>query len=263
MMKKIAFFLALGLMVLSSCNSSEKLLYFQDLQSGESLSTQAIEPLKFKPNDKLSIIVSSAATPEVAMNYNLAVAQRNIGAASSTSSSNGVGIYTVDEHGDIDIPSLGRVHVADLTRSEVALKVQDLFKQGILNDAVVTVNSYDQFITVTGEVAKPGRININRDNLTLLEAIGMAGDLTIYGRRDRVLVLRQEGNETKSYYVDLRTKDVMNSPVYNLRQNDYIYVEPNNVRMGQSTSHENSLRQIGTWMSITSFLTTLAILIFK
>ena len=99
--------------------------------------------------------------------------------------------------------------------------------------------------------------------MTLLEALGAAGDLTIQARRDRVLVMRQSGNETQSYYVDLRSKDVFNSPVYNLRQNDYIYVEPNQVRISQSTYNENSFRQVSTWVSISSLLISLGILIFK
>ena len=89
------------------------------------------------------------------------------------------------------------------------------------------------------------------------------GDLTIQARRDRILVMRQEGDETKSYYVDIRSKDIMNSPAYNLRQNDIIVVEPNPMRIGQSTYNENSVRQISTWLSVSSVLISIAILIFK
>ena len=114
-----------------------------------------------------------------------------------------------------------------------------------------------------GEVRNPGKQTITKDRLTIIEALGAAGDLTIHGCRDNILVLRQEGNETKSYYVDLRSKDVMNSPVYNLRQNDVVYVQPNKVKMGQSTNNDNSLRTISTWISIASFLMSLGVIVLK
>ncbi|MBR1593617.1 MAG: polysaccharide biosynthesis/export family protein [Alloprevotella sp.] len=251
-----------AMLLLCGCHSAEKVIYFQDIESGEALPTRVIEALKLQNGDKVSILVSSAATPDVAGHYNLVLAQNSVGTA-SRSSQNYVSVYTIDENGEVDIPSLGRTRIAGLTRSEAAQKVQNIFRNGILNDAVVTVSAYDQFVTVLGEVKNPGRVAITKDNMTLLEAIGAVGDLTIQGRRDRVLVMRQEGNETQSYYVDLRSKDVFNSPVYNLRQNDYIYVEPNNVRISQSTYNENSFRQVSTWVSISSLLISLGILIFK
>lgn len=261
-MRKVLPLLAATLLLLSGCHSAEKVIYFQDIESGEALPTRTLEPLKLQNGDRVSIIVSSAATPEAAARYNLVLAQQSVGTL-SRASNNYVSVYTIDENGDVDIPSLGRTRIAGLTRSEAAQKVQSIFRNGILNDAVVTVSSYDQFVTILGEVKNPGRVQISHDNMTLLEAIGAAGDLTIQGRRDRVLVMRQEGNETQSYYVDLRSKDIFNSPVYNLRQNDYIYVEPNQVRISQSTYNENSFRQVSTWVSISSLLISLGILIFK
>ncbi len=261
-MKKILPILVAAALVLCGCHSAEKVIYFQDIASGESLPTRVIEPLKLQCGDRVSIVVSSAATPEIASRYNLTLAQNTVGTA-SRSNNQYVSVYTIDENGDVDIPSLGRTRIAGITRSEAAQKVQNIFRNGILNDAVVTVSAYDQFVTVLGEVKNPGRVAITRDNMTLLEALGAAGDLTIQARRDRVLVMRQSGNETQSYYVDLRSKDVFNSPVYNLRQNDYIYVEPNQVRISQSTYNENSFRQVSTWVSISSLLISLGILIFK
>lgn len=263
-MKKIYSILAaaFALLVLASCHSSEKVIYFQDLQSGESLPTQPVQTLTLQPGDKVGIIVSSAATPQVAARYNLSFSQYQVGTATGGSQAYTT-VYTVDENGDVTIPSLGRVHVAGLTRTEAAERVQTMLHNGLLNDAVVTINSYERYVTVMGEVKNPGRVAIQRDNMTLLEAIGAAGDLTIYGRRDRVLVLRQEGNQTKSYYVDLRSKDLLNSPVYNLRQNDYVYVEQNKMRTDQTTYNGTSIRQISTWLSVSSFLLSLAILIFR
>ena len=150
-----------------------------------------------------------------------------------------------------------------LTRSEAAAKIQQAFRAGLLKDAVVTVSAYNQFVTILGDVARPGRQEIRRDNITIFEALGMAGDLNITGRRDAVKVIRQEGNVSKTYFIDLRSKDVFNSPVYNLQQNDIVYVEPNKVKMGQSTNNDNSVRAISTWLSVTSVLTSIAILIWR
>ncbi len=171
--------------------------------------------------------------------------------------------YTIDENGNVDLLGIGRIKVGGLTRSEAAAKIQSVFRNGVLNDAVVTVAAYNQFVTVLGDVARPGRLEIARDNITIFEAIGMAGDLNITGRRDAIKVIRQEGNECKTYFIDLRSKNVFNSPVYNLQQNDIVYVEPNRVKMGSSTNNDNSIRNISTWLSITSVLTSISILIWR
>ena len=259
------FFLVLVavLLTLSSCKTREKILYFQDIENGSVIPTQAIQPLTFQPGDKLTVIVSSSATPQLAVQFNLSMVSTQAGTTSMSTGSQQMAVYTIDENGCIDIPILGRTKISGLTRSETAAKIQSILRDGKLRDAVVTVNSYDQYITILGEVGNPGKQTITKDRLTIIEALGAAGDLTIHGCRDNILVLRQEGNETKSYYVDLRSKDVMNSPVYNLRQNDVVYVQPNKVKMGQSTNNDNSLRTIGTWMSIVSFLMSLGVIVLK
>lgn len=250
------------LLFLSSCSTSEKIIYFQDIAEGESAPTQAITPFTFKPGDRLSIIVTSSATPTIAMRFNLPIATIQAG-STNQSYSNQIALYTVDENGQVDIPSLGRINIGGLTRSQAADKIQAELRKEQLKDAVVTISSYDQSVTVMGEVSRPGKVQIDRDNITILEAIGAAGDLTIQARRDKILVLRQEGGETKSYYVDIRSKDLLNSPVYNLKQNDIVYVQPNKVRMGQSTNNDNSVRSIATWLSVSSVLISLGILIFN
>ena len=119
------------------------------------------------------------------------------------------------------------------------------------------------YFSVLGEVKTPGKYAITKDQITLLEAISMAGDLSIYGKRDAIFVIREENGESKAYFVDLRSKDLFNSPVYSLQQNDIIYVSPNNVRVGQSTNNDNSVRSISTWLSVSSVLISLGILIFR
>lgn len=255
MKKNVILFLSI-LCCLFSCKTAEKIVYLRDVNSEEAIKTQSVQALKLSAGDKIGVTVTSAATPELAQRYNLS-------AGSSSNSNIENQRYTIDENGNIDMLGIGRIQVGGLTRSEAAEKIQATFRQKLLRDAVVTVAAYNQYITVLGEVNNPGRIEIDRDNITLLEAIGMAGDLTILGRRDQIKVLRQTGDSSVTYFVDLRSKDILKSPVYNLQQNDIVYVEPNKVRMGQSTNNDNSLRNISMWMSITSMLTSIAVLIFR
>lgn len=258
-MKKNLILLFIALLTMASCKTQEKIVYFQDTEANGTIETQKAIALKLIPGDKIGVNVTSATTPELAMRYNLT---QGTASTSATINANNYR-YTLDENGNVDLPGIGRMKVSGLTRAEAASLIQAKYRDGIINDAVVTVSTYNQYVTILGEVKNPGQLEITRDNLNILEAIGRAGDLTITGRRDCVKVIRQEGNESKTYYVDLRSKDIFNSPVYNLQQNDVIYVEPNKMKSGQSTYNDNSIRSISTWLSISSFLTSLAILIFR
>lgn len=258
-MKKNLILLFIALLTMASCKTQEKIVYFQDTEANGTIETQKAIALKLIPGDKIGVNVTSATTPELAMRYNLT--QGNASTSATINANNYR--YTLDENGNVDLPGIGRLKVSGLTRAEAASLIQAKYRDGIINDAVVTVSTYNQYVTILGEVKNPGQLEITRDNLNILEAIGRAGDLTITGRRNCVKVIRQEGNESKTYYVDLRSKDIFNSPVYNLQQNDVIYVEPNKMRSGQSTYNDNSIRSISTWLSISSFLTSLAILIFR
>ena len=261
-MNKFIGVIAVALLVLSSCKTREKVLYFQNMENIDVVPVQKIQPLTYVPGDKLSVIVTSSATPTLAQQFNLPIVTTQAGSA-SLSYNNQIALYTVDENGCIDVPTLGRIQVKGLTRAQAAKFIQDKLREDQLRDAVVTVNSFDQYITVLGDVSSPGKVLINKDNLTILEAIGQVGDLNMTARRDRISVIRQEGGEAKTYYVDIRSKDILNSPVYNLRQNDVVYVEPNNVKIGQSTNNDNSVRSISTWLSVSSVLISLGILIFR
>lgn len=256
MMKKNILLLLVAILALASCKTREKVVYLQDLHYNETVATQELTTLKLVPGDKIGVTVTSAATPELAARYNLTTGMNN----NSTTNADNLR-YTLDENGNIDMPGIGRVKVGGLTRSEAAAKIQKSFRSGMLNDAVVTVSAYNQYITILGDIAKPGRYAIARDNVTIFDALGMAGDLNITGRRDAIKVIRQEGSESQTYFIDLRSKDVFNSPVYNLQQNDIIYVEPNDVKIRQSTTNGNSARSITTWLSTTSVLVSIASLL--
>ena len=188
-----------------------------------------------------------------------------VGAAESlvANSSQSTSPFYVDTKGDIDFPILGKIRVAGLTREELAEQIQTALKtRKLLNDAVVTVEVLNHYVNVLGEVNHPGRVPIAKDNLTLLEAISQCGDLTITGERDNVLVMRKDGNKRRAYRVDLtQAHNVYASPAYQLKQDDVIYVRPNEKRQRQSTPVDNVWQSPATYLSITSVMVSVAVLI--
>lgn len=255
---------------LVACSTPARITYFQDLRPGESeQQVVAATEIKVRPGDKLSIIVNSR-DPQLTQLFNLPYVGQQIGQGSVTSNatsgnSQGVSGYTVDEQGMIDFPVLGKIEIAGKNREEIAAFIkEELLAKNLVKDPVVTVEYMNLCISVLGEVASPGRYSIDRDKVTLLDAISMAGDLTIYGKREKVLVLREENGVQRVYGVNLCSAEhLYTSPVYYLRQNDVVYVEPNNVRARQATVNGNNVRSTSFWISLASLLTTIAVLVFK
>lgn len=256
---------------LVACSTPARITYFQDLRPGESeQQVVAATEIKVRPGDKLSIIVNSR-DPQLTQLFNLPYVTQQIGrgststSSSSSATSQGVSGYTVDEEGRIDFPVLGKIEIAGKNREEIAAFIkEELLAKNLVKDPVVTVEYMNLCISVLGEVASPGRYSIDRDKVTLLDAISMAGDLTIYGKREKVLVLREENGVQRVYGVNLCSAEhLYTSPVYYLRQNDVVYVEPNNVRARQATVNGNNVRSTSFWISLASLLTTIAVLVFK
>lgn len=263
-MRSLFRFLPICILFLSSCNSSKNVTYFQDIPLEQNISTVKSSDIKVMPKDLISIVVSSK-NPELAALFNLPKVSYQAGSATSNeSTANQILGYTVDSGGNIDFPVLGSIYVAGLSREQLASVIKErLVKENLVNDAVITVDFLNLKISVLGEVKNPGKYSIDRDQITLLEAISMAGDLTIYGKRNGIMVIREADGNRITYKMDLRSSETFSSPAYYLRQNDVIYVEPNNTRAGQSTINENNVKSVSLWMSIASFATTLAVLIFK
>ena len=262
--RKGNLFVIVFLFVLASCKTYEKINYMQDVRVDTPVEVSVNQGIRIQPQDMLSIVVSSK-TPELAMIFNLPVVSYQAGSevVSGAGSQRLLG-YVVDNNGEIDFPVLGKIKVAGLTRWEVQEYIKKtIIDAGLMKDLVVTVEFMNFKISIMGEVNSPGTYTINGDKVTLLEALSMARDLTIYGKRDGVYVVREENGVRTTYNVDLRSVSLFDSPVYYLRQNDVVYVEPNKVRAGQSTINENSLKSVSLWISIGSFFTSLAVLIFK
>lgn len=255
---------ALACVMLAGCKTQREVTYFQDLNVNSPQLIDSIGTVRMEPDDQISIIVS-CKEPEIAALFNLVRSQQRIGTQGSGSSSSGeTSAYTIDNDGNIDFPVLGKLHVAGLTKQEVATLVkQRLVESDQVKNPVVTVEFANLAFSVLGEVSSPGKYPITRNRTTLLDAISMAGDLTITGLRDSVYVIREADGKRLAYSVDLRSKDVFTSPVYYVKQNDVIYVRPNAMRAGQSTINENTFSSVGFWMSLGSFLMSLGVLVFK
>lgn len=253
--------IAIGILLATSCGTYKKINYIQDANTGSAMSMAINQGIIIQPKDMMSIVVSSR-NPELAKMFNLPVASYQAGSEIVTTSTQRLLGYVVDNDGNIDFPILGSIHVAGLTRWEVSKLIKEtLISKSLLSDPVVTVEFMNFKISVMGEVASPGTFTISGDKITILEALSLARDLTIFGRRDRVFVIREQNEERNIFQLDLRSVELFNSPAYYLQQNDIVYVEPNTVKAGQSTINENSAKSISLWVSIASFLTTLATLL--
>lgn len=263
MKKHLTISLAAGALLLAaSCSTPKNISYFPSLGEEITATNAPVSKITVKPEDKLSIVVT---TQDPALNnlFNLITTQNRVGSASSYSNGQ-VPYYTVDRDGDINFPVIGKIHIAGLTRDEVAEKIEkDLVGKDMVKDPVVTVEFANTGVAVLGEVAKPGRYEFNRDHLTILDAIAMAGDLSINGVRDNLLVMRrQDDGSQKAYRINLLdAEELTKSPVYYLQQDDIIYVEPNDKRKRETTPNGNTPYTPSFWVSIGSFATTIATLI--
>lgn len=253
-------------LLLCGCATPKNVRYFQDMEQGKTELILKSVDITMKPGDKISIVINSK-DPLLADLFNLPVISHRVGysQASSLNQSQQISCYTVDSQGEIDFPVIGKLSVLGKTREQISSIIKEtLMARNLVNDPVVTVEFANLSVNVIGEVNKPGRYALDKDKVTLLDAISMAGDLTIYGRRDDVIVMREENGKQTPYRVNLTSAyDLYASPVYYLRQNDVVYVEPNNTRIRQSTVNGNNARSTSFWVSIGSLLTSIAVLILK
>lgn len=252
-----------AIIAFSSCATQQKVLYLQDRVINEEIETIQGGEIRFKPNDIISIFVTSK-TPELAAAFNLPRIQQTIGGTSSQSASSGYSgtlNFTIDPDGNIDYPVLGTLKATGYTKTELAKFIKDkIVLSNLIKDPVVTVEYANLSFSVMGEVTRPGNYSITDERTNILEALSMAGDLTINGVRDRVFLTRRLNDKQITYQLDLKSKDIYQSPAYYIQQKDIIYVEPNKVRTNQSTVNGNTVRSASFWVSIASFLTSITTL---
>lgn len=273
-MKRLKFIAAAfiaSVLLLGSCSTPKNITYFPELTTGSIVNAEQILDIRVKPEDKLTIIVSTQDAALTAM-FNLVVVQKRVNSTTSSTRSvddntggNGqIQYYTVDSKGDIDFPVLGKIHIAGLTREQVAEKIaNDLVRADLVKDPIVTVEFANTGISIIGEVKSPGRYEFNKDHLTIIDAIAMAGDLKINGLRENILVMRNiGGGKLEAYRVNLLDAQALaSSPVFYLQQDDVIYVEPNDKTKRETTPNGNTPYTPSFWVSLGSFAITIATLI--
>ena len=256
----------------AACGTPKNIIYFQDIEGETTLNTGNTDLIRFKPMDQISVIVNSR-DPQVTAMFNLPYYTMRIGQTQSMTESNGTvtsgtqGIsgYVVDSNGDIDFPILGKIHVAGLTREETSEKIKKaLLDSRQIKDPVVTVTFMNLGFSVLGEVNHPGRYKIDRDRFTIMDALALAGDLTINAERNYVVLVRNDGASEHAYVLNLLdAQSLYESPAFNIQQGDVIYVKPNDKRVRESTINGNNIRSTSFWFSVTSMLTSLTLLVIR
>ncbi len=261
MIKKIVALLIL-IVVITSCASREKLQYYRGIETIAQQQNTNYEP-RLKQDDLLMIVVL-APTPELAADFNLAsftvMGDGNIIAGRPDIANNQMRYqsYLIDNKGFIEFPVLGSIQLGGLTRTEAL----DLLKTKLkvyIKEPIVNLRILNYKVTIQGEVARPGTFTTISERITLPEALAMAGDLTIYAKRENILIIREIDGKKESHFVDITKSDFINSPYYYLSQNDVVYVEPNKTKMNSSAVGPN----ISIILSSVSLLITIVALLIR
>ena len=253
------FIIALCSLLFSACNSYKQVPYLQDTDMINSLQELfSTYDARIMPKDLLTITVNTS-DPEAAAPFNLSV-QSAVSITRSTSLIQQPTLqqYLVSNDGTIDFPVLGRLQIAGLTKSEAENLIREKLGAHLKESPIVTVRMTNYKISVLGEVAHPGMFTINNEKVNIFEALALAGDLTIYGKRDGVKLIREDAAGRREIInLNLNKADIIASPYYHLQQNDILYVTPNKAKamnsdVGQSTS---------LWLSATSIMVSIASII--
>ncbi len=247
--------------LLASCSSNKTVLpYFTDISAVKEGTLPGDNYLaKIQPDDELFISVTSAS-PEATAVYNLPLSNPATKDMLGHYISPSVQTYIVNSKGDIMFPELGELHVAGLDVEELQrMLVAEISRD--VNDPIVRVELVNFKVNVAGEVSRPGQIAVTRNRFSILDALSAAGDLTQYGERSNVLIIREENGEKKYAHLDLNSSDVLTSPYYYLRQNDYIYVEPNKVRQSNSSYNQDNAFKLSVVSTVVSAASVIASLV--
>lgn len=230
---KAIVFIVIFCAFFSACTNTKQAVYFSDTNQSEFLSkAENLEPV-IQPNDLLNISVSSM-NPAASEIFNVS-GSNNFRASSATSTISQSPGYLVDSEGYIQFPFLGRIKAAGLTKKAFQQGIRDeIERRKLLTDPIVDVRFLNYKVSILGEVAHPAVLTVPNEKLTLLEALGLAGDLTIYAKRNNVLLIREEDGLKKLIRIDLTTDELFNSPYYYLKSNDIIYVEPNQTKIASA-----------------------------
>lgn len=256
------FILLLTTILLGSCTAQKRVWYLQDAQPDTSEQILQNGQIRIKPLDQLTIVVNSK-DPELAVPFNSSTSYSSLSGTMTNASSGTQSLQTrtVDENGILDIPVIGKIDCKGKTRGELAQIIADqIIAGGYINDPTVNVQFANMKISVIGEVTRPGEYTITRDKVSIFDALAMAGDLTVYGIRTDVAVVREVNGVRTIEYLDLTKKDIFNSPAFYLQQNDAVYVKPNKYKAQSGEINQNRtfyLSLAGTVISVATLIITL------
>ena len=244
--------------LLAACQSYKKVPYLQDVEAvNQATQQETLYDAKIMPKDLLTIVVS-CTSPELAAPFNLTIASPSNLSIQYTTTQPVLQQYLVDNEGKISFPVLGALTVGGLTKKQAEQLIVDKLKPYMKENPIVTVRMVNYKISVIGEVARPGTFTISNEKVNLLEALAMAGDMTVYGLRDNVKLIREDANGKQQIVtLDLNNAETILSPYYWLQQNDIVYITPNKAKarnsdVGNSTS---------LWFSATSILVSVVSLL--
>lgn len=259
------FYYAIALMImvlLASCNSSKtSLSYFENIsdQTDGIIASSGDYSVKIIPDDELFITVSSMV-PEATSGYNIPLSNPATRGNLEINSQASQQTYIVDKKGNIKFPILGTIHVAGMTTMDIAQYLTDRISEDV-EDPFVRVELINFRVNVTGEVAEPGAKLVNRERYSLLDALADAGDLTPFGERNNVLLIREVNGKKEFHRFNLNDASILNSPYFYLQQNDWIYVEPNKVRKDNAEYNTNNSYKVSVASAIVSGCSVVASLI--
>jgi polysaccharide export outer membrane protein len=225
------------MLLCASCVNTKKAVYFNNI--GDATLTPAVSDLEpvepvLKPNDILSITVSSL-NPEASDVFNAPNVPTSVVYSTSPTTTTQANGYLVDLEGSIQFPILGTIKVAGLTKGELKQRLtKTLLDKKLLVDPIVDIRYLNFRVSVMGEVTRPSVVTVPSEKISLLEALALAGDLTIYARRDNVMVIREENGKRIIKRIDLTSTSLFTSPYYYLKSNDIVYAEPNKSKVASS-----------------------------
>lgn len=257
---KIAYFLFITI-ILSSCSMSKNIPYFKGLETSESVGRSNQHESRICPDDMLSITVS-AMDPLAVAPFNLPIVSYSSPGSENIYTTPTMQPYLVDIDGYISFPIIGKIKIGGLIKSEASKLIKEKLEP-YLKDPIVIIQFMNYKVTILGEVMRPGSYTIKNERITLLEALGMAGDLTVYGKRDNLLLIREKISGEKEYVrINLNSTDILSSPFYYLQQNDVIYVEPNTTKISSAASTNVSL-YLSAFSTLASMVTVIVAILKK
>lgn len=260
-MKHLGIFI-LGALLLASCATNKRAAYIQQVQTDIPTAIEQDYQIRIKPLDRLTVTINSK-DPELAAPFNAASSYNSLnGLSSYSNSSNGnLQILTVDKEGKIQLPIIGEIDCDGLTRNELAKKIENTIREnGMVHDPIVIIQFADVKFSVLGEVARPGQFSITKDRISLFDALAMAGDLTIYGQRENVALIREENGMRTVHYFDLKNPDILTSPYFYLQQDDVVYVTPNKYKAQAGEINQNRsfyISLVSVAVSVATLLVTI------